>query len=247
MPFANFLSNLMPLRVRQYSISSSPMVHHTSCTITYSVIKNQDRGLSELYEGVATTYLSSLKPGDRIQVAVRRTASADKACPFRLPVDKTTPILGFCAGTGLAPLRGFIQQRAFMLEANPDLKLAPAIIFAGCRSSTRDRLYAEEFDEWARKGVVEMRYAFSQEPENSEGCKYISDRMMKDQEEIVRLWTEKARVYLCGSRAMLESVQDATKTIINKVIEGLDQQEREGRRETISKGLVERVVSDVFD
>lgn len=46
------------------------------------------------------------------------------------------------------------------------------MLFYGCRSPETDALYDEEMAEWQRQGVVTVRYAFSQTPEQSEGCKY---------------------------------------------------------------------------
>jgi hypothetical protein len=61
------------------------------------------------------------------------------------------PILMLCAGTGLAPFRDFFQQRAIQMRAGR--KLARAVLFVGCRSETKDRLHAEEIDEWVEQGV----------------------------------------------------------------------------------------------
>ena len=247
MPFPDFLSRLMPLRTRQYSISSSPIVLLTACTITYSVIKTPGADTADQFEGVSTNFLSRLKPGDNIQVSLKQTATAKSVCPFRLPKDNSVPILMFCAGSGLAPFRGFIQQRAAMLEANKDLKLAPAILFVGCRSFTQDRLYAEEFDQWAKIGAVDMRYAFSRELEESRGCKYISDRMVHDQEDIVKSWRQGARVYLCGSRDVLEAVRNATREIFEAGTKNDTEAERAEKLANFERARAARVVADVFD
>lgn len=68
---------------------------------------------------------------------------------------------------------------------------------------TGDRLYAEEFDAWAQRGAVDIRYAFSRE-EESHGCKHVQDRMMRDKEDIFRLWDEGAKVSVCGSPPLAE-------------------------------------------
>lgn len=247
LPFPDFLSRLMPLRVRQYSISSSPMAQPTSCTITYSVIKGSDTDSTDTFEGVSTNFLSRLQPGDNIQISLKQTATAKSRCPFRLPVDPNTPMVMFCAGTGLAPFRGFIQQRATMLEANKDLRLAPAILFVGCRSSTQDRLYAEELDRWAKIGAVNIRYAFSQEPHRSLGCKYISDRMVHDAEDISEQWRQDARLYVCGSRAVLEAVGRAAKQIFEAATKNATEAEKDERKAKFESVRADRVVTDIFD
>lgn len=249
MPFPVFLSLLPPLSIRQYSISSSPLANKTTCTITYSFLTDNSDPDRPFY-GVATTFLSTLKAGDRIQVATRRTAKAT----FRLPLDaENTPLLMFGAGTGLAPFRGFIEQRAIQLEANPKTKLAPAHLFLGCRHSKRDRLYAGQMDKWARLGAVDILYAFSQEPEKSEGCKHVDDRMRKEMDTIVKAWSSGARAYTCGNRGFAESVKSAAEEIVAKRLsvrrqeEGLSDEQVEERRKDIFGSFSDRAADDVSD
>ena len=46
---------------------------------------------------------------------------------------------------------------------------------------------------------MDIRYAFSREPERSEGCKYLQDRMLRDKHDIREIWDKGAKVYICGS------------------------------------------------
>ena len=263
LPFAEFLSLLPPLRVRQYSISSTPLIDATRCTITYGVIKSpQAHGDPETaFLGVCGTYLSSLKKGDTIQVAVKTTAKK----LFRLPPDPDkTPLMMFAAGTGLAPFRGFIAQRAEMLRAVPDRKLARAVLWLGCRRHDGDRLYAQEMDQWIKEGAVDVRYSFSKESDKSEGCAYVSERMEKDKVDIIKLWGHGARVYICGSREFEHTVGKtargivmaevqrklkagepirAMKSIKQKEVATLEEQVEEWFKDVVA----ERVASDVFD
>lgn len=261
LPFANFLASLLPLHIRQYSISSSPMHNPRTCTITYSVVRHTSGSPNPnsddedpAHEGVASTYLSTLSPGDALQIAIKRTATANLTCAFRLPpasIQATTPLLMFCAGTGLAPFRGFVQQRAIMLQSNPAIKLAPALLFVGCRSSFGDRLYADELDAWVRLGAVDVRYAFSQEPEHelAKGCKYIGDRILADTDDVRGLWVEGAKVYMCGSRRLQESVRDAVRMMHGRIAEkeGWDEREKAERVARFREALAQRAASDIFD
>lgn len=259
MPFANFLSSLLPLHIRQYSISSSPMANETTCTLTYTVVKHKEQtgavnGLNYTHEGVASTYLSSLAIGDTVQIAVKRTATANLPCSFRLPStgsQANTPLLMFCAGAGLAPFRGFVQQRAIMLEHNPAMQLAPALLFVGCRSSEGDRLYAEEFDKWQELGAVDIRYAFSQEPEHAlaGGCKYVADRMARDIDDVRNLWQCGAKVYVCGSRKLQNGIGEVAKQMFQKAAEEEQWSEvvKREREQKFKEALANRAVSDIFD
>jgi cytochrome P450/NADPH-cytochrome P450 reductase len=248
MPLASFLACLPPLSIRQYSISSSPLQDPEKCTITYSVLTDEKDAGKPFY-GVASNYLASLKPGDRMQVATRRTAKQT----FRLPLDaENTPLLMFAAGTGLAPFRGFVEQRSVQLEANPDTKLAPAYLFLGCRHSQRDRLYAELMDKWEKIGAVTVFYSYSQEPDKSEGCKHVADRMMKEIELISGAWMGGARAYVCGHRDFAQSVGKAAKAIVEKRLDarkadGWTEDRIESRKQEIFGSFSERAADDVFD
>ena len=127
------------------------------------------------------------------------------------------------------------------------MKLAPALMFIGCRSETRDRLYPEEIDEWVRQGVVDVRYAFSKEKINSEGCKYISDRMVHDSDSILNLWRQGARVYVCGSRHVAESVKEATGAIVRDVVKDMDEVEMKKTVLKFQEDIKLRAASDIFD
>jgi cytochrome P450 / NADPH-cytochrome P450 reductase len=146
--------------------------------------------------------MSSLAPGDRLHVAIRPSNVA-----FHLPSDgESIPIICIATGSGLAPFRGFVQERAEILSAGRSL--APALLFFGCREKEKDDLYREEFDEWEALGAVEVRRAYSRNPDSSCGCKYVQDRMWKDREDLARLWKRGAKVFVCGSREVGEGVKE---------------------------------------
>ena len=250
MPLPTFLSLLPPLSIRQYSISSSPLRNPNTCTITYSVLIDIENGIAKSpFRGVAKTYLSTLETGDKIQVATRRTAKT----AFCLPLDaRKMPLLMFAAGTGIAPFRGFIEQRAIQLDANPNNTQAPAYLFLGCRSPERDRLYADKMDKWESVGAVKIYYMFSQEPERSDGCRHVPERMLKEVDVISFAWSAGARAYTCGNRAFAESVGKAALQILDerlqarKSVEWTDEKIEERKAEVLSS-FNERAVGDVFD
>ncbi|KAF2662100.1 NADPH--cytochrome P450 reductase-like protein [Lophiostoma macrostomum CBS 122681] len=242
LPFATYLSLLPPMRSRHYSISSSPFASPTTCSITYGVLATPSLAdPSRPFHGVAGTYLRSLRPNDALQVSVRRAPPA-----FHLPASmEDTPMLMLCNGTGIAPFRGFVQQRAAMLAANPSLRLAPALLFIGCRAPGADALYADEFAQWAKEGAVELRYAYSREPQHadSQGCKYVQDRMWRDRADVVKLWVTGAKVFLCGSPGLVKGVKEVARKIVRE-------EKREATEEQIEKFFMgmrnSRIAVDVF-
>ena len=167
----SFIHMLPAMRVRQYSISSSPLWNPSHCTLTVSVVSAPAlAGTGDDFRGVASNFLAGLAPGDRVQVAVRPSAAA-----FALPADPSVPLVLFCAGSGLAPMRGFVQERATQRRSGRT-DVGRVLLFYGCRDPAVDYLYADaELREWAQAGAVDVRPAFSRAQDQSEGCKYVQE------------------------------------------------------------------------
>ena len=168
--FGQFLELLPSMRVRQYSISSSPLADAAHASLTISVLAAPAAsGRKEPFLGVASTYLAGLLPGDRVQIAVRPSGAA-----FHPPTDPAVPMVMFCAGSGLAPMRGFLQERA--MQKLSGREVAKSLLFFGCRSSEEDYLYRDtDLRTWAEMGIVELKPAFSKKTEDCHGCKYVQE------------------------------------------------------------------------
>ena len=240
--FSAYLAMLPPMRVRQYSISSSPLFSPTTVTLTYAVLDQESKsGTGKRYLGTASNYLSELVAGDTIHISVRQSSQS-----FHPPHDvENIPLLMACAGSGLAPFRGFVQERAAQISAGR--KLAPAILWIGCRYPDRDILYQEEFEAWQKLGAIDVRYAFSQLPAKSEGCKYVQDRVWNDIKDAVELWDMGARFFVCGNRDVGEGIRNAVLRAYR------DEVERRGKTKTdeeveawFDEVKNERFASDVF-
>ena len=113
------------------------------------------------------------------------------------------------AGTGLAPFRGFLQERAEQ-KAN-GATLAPSLLFFGCRTPA-DRLYAEELDIFEKSADVLTYTAFSRQP--TDGRKYAQHEMLAHQDEIWDLIERGAQIYVCGNaRTLAPGVRAALQQI----------------------------------
>ncbi|EJD54180.1 cytochrome P450 [Auricularia subglabra TFB-10046 SS5] len=211
LPLAAFLGMLPAMRVRQYSISSSPLWDPTRLTLTLGVLRTAALSDSrELFQGVASTFLAALQPGDRVQVAVRASSAA-----FHLPPSPETPIVMFASGSGIAPMRGFIQERAAHKAAGR--KVGRALMFFGCRSPNIDFLYADnELKEWVEQGVVDVRPAFSRAQELSEGCRYVQERVWHDRADVVAAFESNAKVYTCGSGRVALGIKETCMRIVRE-------------------------------
>ena len=170
LPFGTYLEMLPAMRVRQYSISSSPLHNSQRPTLTVSVVEAPAlSGKTELFLGVASTFLAGLRAGDVVQIAVRAASAA-----FHPPEDPSVPMVMFAAGSGFAPMRGFLQERAVQKQAGREV--AKSLLFFGCRSPREDFLYGDsDLKEWQELDIVEVRPAFSRSNADSRGCKYVQE------------------------------------------------------------------------
>ena len=134
----------------------------------------------------------------------------DTKSAFRLPEDPETPIVMIGPGTGLAPFRGFLQERAALRAEGR--RVGPAILFFGCRHPAQDHLYADEIAAFAKDGVVEAITAFSRA--DAARKIYVQDRIL---EHGARVWSAiqaGAVVYVCGDASrMAPDVRRAFATV----------------------------------
>lgn len=209
--FGTYLTLLPSLRLRTYSISSSPSWNPSHASLTLSVLDEPATiPDSEHFLGVASNYLAGLTPGDLIHVATRPVKGI-----FQMPTDLSkAPTIMIAAGAGLAPFRGFIQERA--CQQRDGVQLAPAALFFGCRSS-HDDLYQSELDDFESSGVVRVFRAYSREdigskPNTKKG--YVQDSILAEKHAFLQLWNAGAKVYVCGSVRMASQVKDLVMTMV---------------------------------
>lgn len=195
LPFAAYLELLHPLRLRYYSIASSPAVDPRVCALTVAVVEAPARTGAGVYRGVASTYLARHPAGSIVDGYVRAPN-----LPFRPPADPATPIVMVGPGTGLAPFRGFLQDRAALLARGK--ALGPAMLFFGCRHPNQDFLYQDELAAFARHGIVELVTAFSR-PDGGPKC-YVQDKLRERAAAVWSLLDQGAIVYVCGDGGRME-------------------------------------------
>ncbi|KAH9948045.1 bifunctional P-450/NADPH-P450 reductase [Amylocystis lapponica] len=235
---SRFLTLLPSMRLRQYSIASSPLAHPQRVTLTISVLAAPAAsGRAEPFLGVASTYLAGLRAGDRVQLAVRASSAA-----FHPPVDPTVPLVMLCAGSGLAPMRGFLEERPAQKEAGREV--ARSLLFFGCRAPAQDFLYGEtDLKRWAGLGVVDVRPAFSRAAQDSAGCKYVQDRLWRNRADIVQAFEAGCKIFVCGSGKVAVGVKETLVAIL-KEHSGSSDAEATERFAQITK---DRFATDVFE
>jgi cytochrome P450/NADPH-cytochrome P450 reductase len=171
------------------------MVDGGRCSVTVGVVVGPARSGLGKFEGVCSSYLARAEAGELVHGVVRETTAEG----FRLPDDPQRPLIMIGPGTGLAPFRGFLQER----EAQIAKGTAPgdALLFFGCRHPEQDFIYADELNGWAERGVVRLFTAFSRAGERKV---YVQDRIREQAAEVWRLLEKGAIVYVCGDGSRME-------------------------------------------
>ncbi len=187
-PFAVWLGLLPSLHPRYYSISSSPSRYDRICSLTVGVVEGPARSGKGIYKGVCSSFLAGRAKGEVIHAFVRAHESS-----FRLPEDPATPIIMVGPGTGVAPFRGFLQERDCQMEKGQ--RVGPAMLFFGCRHAEHDFLYRQEMEDLAERGVCELSVAFSRQGPDKV---YVQHEITEKAERIWTLLESGAVIYVCG-------------------------------------------------
>ncbi|WP_439185473.1 diflavin oxidoreductase [Carboxylicivirga taeanensis] len=182
------LGVLRKLSQRLYSVASSRLVAGEKADITVKIIENQHN--QRVHEGVCSSYLwNRLDVGDRVPVSLETIAK------FRLPEDDNTPIIMVAAGTGIAPFRGFLQERSARQAKGKNW------LFFGERNSKSDYLYKEDLAEFVNTGILtRLNTAFSRDQEEKV---YVSHLLEQQAKELMDWLNNGAIIYVCGSKDKL--------------------------------------------
>ncbi|MEV6986209.1 cytochrome P450 [Sphaerisporangium sp. NPDC051017] len=185
LPLPLFLEMAGPIRPRYYSISSSPLASPGRVRVTVGLVEGPSWSGGGAYRGMCSAYLAGLAPGDVFYGYVRVPSP-----PFRLPADPATPVILVGPGTGFAPLRGFLEERAVTGASGP------AEVFYGCRHPEHDWLYREELRAWEDAGVARVHTAFSAVPGHP--FRFVQEAVAAEADRLWELLEDGAHVYVCG-------------------------------------------------
>jgi cytochrome P450/NADPH-cytochrome P450 reductase len=213
LPFHAYLEMLSLLASRYYSISSSPSGDAARCSVTVGVVEAPASSGRGVYKGICSNYLASRRTGDTVHATVRETKAG-----FRLPDDPTVPIIMIGPGTGLAPFRGFLQERAALKAKGASL--GPAMLFFGCRHPDQDFLYADELKAFAADGITDLHTAFSR----GDGPKtYVQHLVAAQKDKVWSLIEQGAIIYVCGDGGKMEPDVKAALMAIHRERTGGDE------------------------
>ena len=193
------------LKPRYYSISSSPLAMKDGCSLTIGV-QQHTTATNRVLKGVCSNYLAELPQNGALQCFIKDTKSH-----FRLPEDPAQDIILIGPGTGLAPLRGFLQERQKQKENG--VRIGRQLLFFGCRNPDQDYIYRKELEDYEESGLLQGLFvAFSRQP-GTPKC-YVQDSLQKNAPLVWQYVQNNARILLCGDgKNMAPCVRDTLKCI----------------------------------
>jgi sulfite reductase (NADPH) flavoprotein alpha-component len=178
-----FVAALRPLAPRLYSIASSAAAVGEEAHLTVAIVDYEHDGDRRL--GAATAHLASLT-GDAATVRV----FVEPNERFHLPEDPSRDVIMIGPGTGVAPYRGFLQEREAQGATGRNWLLF------GARHFASEFLYQVEWQDAVRKGLlhrVDLAFSRDQTPRA-----YVQDRLRAAGAELFAWLEGGAHLYVCG-------------------------------------------------
>ncbi|MDQ3038699.1 MAG: assimilatory sulfite reductase (NADPH) flavoprotein subunit [Pseudomonadota bacterium] len=193
------LAALRPQVQRLYSIASSRKRVGNEAHLTVDILDYQAHGHAHL--GAASGFLAALVEDAKVPVYIEPNER------FRVPADASRDIIMVGPGTGVAPFRGFVQERAESGASGRNW------LFFGARHFNTDFLYQTEWqDALQRKELHRLDMAFSRDQAEKI---YVQDRLRENGRELYDWLESGAHFYVCGSIAMGKDVHIALRDVIS--------------------------------
>ena len=191
---------LRPLTPRLYSIASSQAEVESEVHVTVGVVRYEMEGRARA--GGASSFLA-----DRVEEEGEVRVFIEHNDNFRLPANPQTPVIMIGPGTGIAPFRAFMQQRA------ADGAEGKNWLFFGNPHFTEDFLYQVEWQRYVKEGVLSrIDLAWSRDQKEKV---YVQDKLRQQGAELWRWINDGAHIYVCGdANRMAKDVEQALLEVI---------------------------------
>ena len=178
-----FVQGLRRLAPRMYSIASSPAAVGDEVHLTVTTVRYNLHGRS--CSGVASGHIADrLEEGDTLPVFVQANPR------FRLPADPDARLIMIGAGTGVAPYRAFMQERAARGARGETW------LFFGERNFRTDFLYQTEWQGWVHdRTLSRITLAFSRDQAQKI---YVQQRLLEHATDLYAWLEDGAHLYICG-------------------------------------------------
>ena len=193
---------LRPLAPRLYSISSAPEEVGEEVHLTVGVLRYEHNGIPRT--GAASGFL-----GGRLEEEGSVRVFVEENPRFRLPENPETPVIMIGAGTGVAPFRAFMQQRAANGDSGKNW-----LIF-GNQHFTQDFLYQTEWQGWAKDGLLN-KYDFAWSRDQEEKI-YVQHKIREEAAELWQWLQQGAHIYVCGDASRM--AKDVEQALLDTIAE----------------------------
>jgi sulfite reductase (NADPH) flavoprotein alpha-component len=196
----DFIDQLRRLNPRLYSVASSARVHPDEVHLTIVVVRYTMNGRER--SGVCSSFLA-----DRVKEYESLVPVFLVESHFAPPEDPSRDCIMIGPGTGIAPFRAFLQDRAALQAPGRNW------LFFGDQRRASDYLYEEEWDEALRKGLLQrLDLAWSRDQEHKV---YVQDKMRENASELWSWIRGGAQVSVCGdAKRMARDVDLALHEIV---------------------------------
>ncbi|TCL78512.1 MULTISPECIES: flavodoxin domain-containing protein [unclassified Curtobacterium] len=223
------LPNLRRLQARQYSISSSPLAHPDRIHLTIASVRYGDP--HRMYAGVASTFLADrVDPDGTVDVYLQPNAS------FGVPADASAPMIMIGPGTGIAPFRGFLHERAAAGATGRNW------LFFGDQHRDTDFVYQDELTELQEQGVLNrLDLAFSRDQAEKV---YVQTRMREQSAELFAWLEDGGHVYVCGDASRM--AKDVEAALLDVIRTGRGRDEDDALSYLADLRRTKRYVRDVY-
>ena len=216
---AELLPLLRKLSPRLYSISSSPKSHPGEVHLTVGAVRYEKHGRHR--KGVASTFLAD-RAGDIVKIFVNPSHG------FRPPANDDAPMIMVGPGTGIAPFRAFLEERAATGAKGKNW------LFFGDQKRSADFLYEEQLAAWQKSGfLTRLDLAFSRDQAEKI---YVQTRMLENAGELWSWLEAGAHFYVCGDASHMAKDVDAA---LHKVVETAG-----GRSADDAKAYIEKMKTE---
>ena len=200
-----FIPLLKRMQPRLYSIASSPKETPTQVHLTVAAVRYERffNGSRRSRKGVSSTFLADRASGLDIPIFVQPNKY------FRVPVNGKLPVMMVGPGTGVAPFRGFLQERRARGDTGKNW------LFFGEQHASTDFYYRDELEELQKSGLLtQLSLAFSRDQPQKI---YVQDRMRENGAQIWEWLEEGGYFFVCGDATrMAKDVDNTLREIIQK-------------------------------
>ncbi len=190
-----FLSVTKPLAPRLYSISSSPNAHKDEVHLTVAAVRYDFN--NRPCEGVASCFMAdNILEGQKVAMFIHPNRN------FSVPENDTLPMIMIGPGTGIAPFRGFLEERISRGATGNNW------LFFGDRTWENDYLYKNQLEAWEKDAKLRLSLAWSRQKGIDKT--YVQDKMLEDGRDLFEALEAGGYFFVCGDASRMAKDVEAT-------------------------------------